>query len=187
MTLLQRKPLYQKMNDSGASTIELFRNRRVVFLRVLARRLGNIEEAEEVLQDAFINYHRAAKTETIANPDGYLMQIALNLAVDHIRQDASRRRREENWFDANSAGQAGAQYIAAIPQQDQALIAKQDLARLSECLEDLSTNVRSAFILHKVKGLTHIETAKELGLSQSTIEKHVMKAMRHVMAHMSDE
>ncbi|MBT8471396.1 MAG: RNA polymerase sigma factor [Marinicaulis sp.] len=175
------------MKDAETATIELFRERRLVFLRVLMRRLGNLEEAEEVLQEAFINFDRAAKKETISNPDGYLMKIALNLAVDRIRKDASRRRREDSWFDANSAGRIGAQYIAAAPQQDQALIAKQEMAQLAACLEELSENVRGAFILHKVKGLPHSETAEILGLSQSTVEKHIMKAMRHVTANMAED
>jgi RNA polymerase sigma factor (sigma-70 family) len=174
------------MNDILPPMVELFRDRRTVFLRVLTRRLGNIDEAEEILQEAFINFARAAKTQTISNPDGYLMQIALNLAVDRIRQDASRRRREESWFETHSAGRLGGDYIAAIPRQDQALAAKQNMARLARCLEELSPRVRTAFIFHKIKGLTHNETAQEMGLSKSTVEKHIMKAMKHVMENMSD-
>jgi len=174
------------MNDILSPIVKLFQDQRTMFLRVLVRRLGNLDEAEEVLQDAFINFDRAAKTETISNPGGYLMQIALNLAVDRIRQDTSRRRREESWFETNSAGRLGGDYIAAIPRQDQALVAKQNMARLARCLEELSPTVRTAFIFHKIKGLTHNETAQEMGLSKSTIEKHIMKAMKHVMTNMSD-
>jgi RNA polymerase sigma factor (sigma-70 family) len=187
LTLLRQKDCYHEMDDAAAKTIALFQSRRSIFLRVLTRRLGNSEEAEEVLQDAFIKYHRAAHDEQIDNPDGYLMRIALNLAVDRIRQDASRRRREEDWFNVNSAGRAGTQYFAENPGQDRVLIAKQELARLTKCLESLSDNVRSAFILHKMKGMTHSETAMALGLSVSTVEKHIMKAMRHVLTHMSDD
>ncbi|VAW07404.1 hypothetical protein MNBD_ALPHA05-132 [hydrothermal vent metagenome] len=174
------------MNDIVSPIIELFRDRRAIFLRVLTRRLGNVDEAEEILQEAFINFDRAAKTEKIANPDGYLMKIALNLAVDRIRQDASRRRREESWFETNSADRIGGDHVAPIPQQDQALAAKQTMARLGRCLEELSPTVRTAFILHKIQGLTHNETAEEMRLSKSTVEKHIMKAMKHVMENMSD-
>jgi len=38
--------------------------------------------------------------------------------------------------------------------------------------------VRNAFILHKFKGLTHKQVAAEMGLAQSTVEKHIIKAMR---------
>ncbi len=174
------------MNDISPPIIELFRDRRTVFLRVLARRLGSIDEAEEILQEAFINFDRAARTEDISNPDGYLMKVALNLAVDRIRQDASRRRREESWFETNSADRLGCDHVAAIPQQDQALAAKQNMARLTRCLGELSPKVRTAFILHKIQGMTHDETAQEMGLSKSTVEKHIMKAMKHVMASMPD-
>jgi len=175
------------MKDDNISLTEMFREKRSVFLRVLTRRLGNIDEAEEVLQEAFINFERAAKNEDIANPEGYLMQIALNMAVDRIRQDSSRRRREESWFDTNSAGQIGAYYIASVPPQDQALIAKQELQRLERCLESLSPKIRMAFILHKIKGHSHMETAEKMGLSRSTVEKHIMKAMKHVVSWLADD
>lgn len=174
------------MDEAGSMIEDLFRDRRDAFLRVLARRLGGWEDAEEVLQDAFIHFDRARKTAEIGNPDAYLMQIALNLAVDRIRQNASRGRREENWFEAQAPERLGLDYVAPAPAPDQALIAKDELARLSRHLEELSPTVRTAFILHKIRGLSHSETAKEMKLSKSTVEKHIMKAMKHLMDKMAD-
>ncbi len=160
---------------------------RPVMLRVLTRRLGGVEDAEDVIQEAFINFERASQMETIGNPEGYLMQIALNLATDKLRQDSSRRRREESWIDTHSAGRSGEDIIAEAPRADDALIAKQELQRLGRILEQLSPQVRTAFQLHKIKGLSHMETAAAMGLSRSTVEKHIMKAMRHIMEQMRDD
>ena len=90
------------MTDARPHLHSLFRDRRNVYLRVLTRRLGDLETAEETLQEAFIHFDRAEKKEIITHPDAYLMQIALNLAVDRIRQDASRRKREETWFETHT-------------------------------------------------------------------------------------
>lgn len=174
------------MNDARTIVDELFRGRREVFLRVLTRRLGSPEQAEETLQEAFIQFERAARTQTISNADAFLMQTALNLAVDRIRQDASRRKRERRWADATYAGTPGADYVDGAPAPDRALMAKDELARVAHCLQDLSPTVRTAFILHKVRGMSHSETAGEMGLSKSTIEKHIMKAMKHLMEKMAD-
>lgn len=174
------------MNDASPVLLKLFQERRNVFLRVLTRRLGNLDEAEETLQEAFIHFDRATKKETINNPEAYLMQIALNLAVDRIRQNAARRKREENWFEANAPSRLGAEYVAPLPAPDQSLIAKDDLRRLSTHMEELSPKVRTAFIFHKILGMSHSETAAEMGLSKSTVEKHIMKAMRLLMDKMRE-
>lgn len=165
---------------------ELFRERRDLMLRILARRTGNIQEAEEILQDAFVLYAQASEQNSIANPEGYLMQIALNLTIDRIRQESSRRRRERSWVEAHVMISPGGQASANSPAPDQALTAKDELARLGRLLELLSPQVRTAFILHKVHGLSHGETAKKMRLSKSTVEKHIMKAMKHVLAGMAD-
>lgn len=174
------------MDDARSMIEDLFRDRREAFLRVLARRLGKWEDAEETLQDAFIQFGRAGNGADIANPDAYLMQIALNLAVDRIRQNASRTRREENWFEAQALDRRGLDYVAPTPSPDRALIAKDELARLGRHLEELSPMVRSAFILHKIRGLSHIETAEQLKISKSTVEKHIMKAMKFLMDKMAE-
>lgn len=164
----------------------IFQRRREVFLRVLARRMGDWSEAEDTLQEAFIHFERASKNGSINNPDAYLMQIALNLAVDRLRQNSSRQRREENWFKANMDDRSGSEYASPIPAPDRILMARDELARLQGLLDGLSPKVRTAFILHKIEGLTHQETAEEMGISKSTVEKHIMKAMRYLMDNMAE-
>lgn len=168
--------------DTFLSTI--YRERREVVLRVLTRRLGDRNEAEEVLQEAFIELRKHAE-EDLRNPAAYLMQIAINLSTDRIRQDASRRRREGEWMDVTATRLPGADYIADLPSTEAVVMARQELDELREHLEALSLPVRTAFIHHKMHGLTHAETAAEMGLSKSTVEKHIMKAMKFLLANMA--
>lgn len=172
------------MTSAASKLPEIIKTRSHVFLRVLARRLGDMDLAEETLQDAVIHYERAAQKEIIENPEAYLMQIALNIAVDRIRQDASRRKREGRWFETHAPSRVGSEYVSATPSPDQALIWKQELNRLSLHIDELSPQVRKAFFLHKIQGFSHSDTAAEMGLSKSTVEKHIMKAMRILLEKM---
>ena len=174
------------MNDDSSPLDRLFRERREVFLRVLTRRVGNREDAEEILQDAFIHFDRARTERAIDNPDAYLMRTALNLAVDRQRQASVRARRETRWFEAQAVERRGPDYEAPVATPERALIGKDEVARMGRILEELSSTVRAAFILHKIRGLSHEETAKTMGLSKSTVEKHIMKAMRLLIDRMSD-
>jgi RNA polymerase sigma-70 factor (ECF subfamily) len=165
---------------------KIFRERRDFFLRVLARRVGNAHVAEEILQDAFLQVSRMDSEEVIANPDGYLMKVAINLSTDWMRHESSRRRRERDWVQSNTLFQTSGEATEGDPAADQILIAKDEWARLGRLVETLSPPVRTAFILHKVKGLSHEETARMMGLSKSTVEKHIMKAMRRVLELAAD-
>lgn len=160
---------------------KIYRERRDLYLRVLTRRVGDNQIAEEILQDAFLQVSQLSHQEDITNPDGYLMKVAINRSTDWIRQETSRRRREQDWVQSNTAFMASGEAAAAEPAADQALIARDELAQLRQMLETLSSPVRTAFILHKINGLSHDETARKMGLSKSTVEKHIMKAMRHVL------
>lgn len=174
------------MKNASSVFETIYRERRGFFLRVLARRVGDIGIAEEILQEAFIQVC-ATQQQTIANPDGYLMKAAINLSTDWIRQEKSRGRRERAWAESRSDMARSGEATAMDPSPDQALLAKGEIARLGRALERLSPPVRTAFILHKINGLSHTETAKKMNLSNSTVEKHIMKAMRHVMEAMADD
>lgn len=164
---------------------QIFRERRHFFLRVLTRRLGDAHVAEEVLQEAFIQFAAVSKRESIDNPDGYLMRIAVNLSTDWLRREKSRRRREREWVSSSITVSATGETEAREALPDQALAAKEELARLHRHLETLSLPVRTAFILHKIEGRSHDETANKMGLSKSTVEKHIMKAMRYLIDAMA--
>jgi RNA polymerase sigma factor (sigma-70 family) len=162
---------------------DLFRERRGQLLRYLTLRLGNRQEAEEVMQEAFIQYMAAQETTQIETPHAFLLKIAGNIAIDRIRHNASRTAREQDWSDSHYRSQS---FDAALgvgsAAQDRQLEAKEEIQRVLKVLSGLSTPVRTAFILHKFKGLTHKQVAAEMGLAQSTVEKHIIKAMRILLA-----
>lgn len=175
-----------EISKAKLETAVWFAQHRPSFLRVLTRRLGNPADAEEVLQDAYLAFDRAQSEKPIENPAGYLMRIALNLAVDRMRQDNSRRMREKSWTDQRFGYRPGSSIGVTEISPERELAGKNELKNLARYLEELSPQVRKAFILHKINGLSHAETANQMSLSVSTVEKHIMKAMKHVLAKMPD-
>lgn len=53
-----------------------------------------------------------------------------------------------------------------------------ELQRVAEHLETLPPKCRRAFLLRKVDGLSQAQIAAEMGISESTVEKHLGKALR---------
>ena len=62
-----------------------------------------------------------------------------------------------------------------------ALHAKQRLQAIVSVLDELSPQCRNVFVLHKFEGLTHPEIAARVGISRSTVEKHMTTALKHLV------
>ena len=159
----------------------IFVEKRAYFVRVVARRLGDVGTAEEIVQEAFIQVAESAKNQIIDNLEGYLMRASINLSTDWLRQETSRRRREKNWVETHYDYSDGAETVSNAPSPAETVAARDDLRRLDAALVHLSPQVRTAFTLHKIQGLSHLETAARMGLSRSTVEKHIMNAMRQLL------
>ena len=165
----------------------LFETRRHVFISVLMRRLGSREDAEDVLQDALVKFHQMPASDEIENPEAYLMKVALNLATDRLRQTTSSARREKTWSAEVLNLDQAKEPSSPVDSIERDLIARQAIEKLQTDLSLLSERVRDAFVLHKIEGLSHSETAERLGLSRSTVEKHIMKAMRFLLQRRDEE
>ena len=143
---------------------------------VTLRVLRNQAEAEEALQDAFLNVWRRAASydRERAAPMAWLVTIARNAAIDRMR-----RRRETTDIDDIPER---ADEDAVSPEL--AAMQSQEAAGLYACLEELTAGeaemIRSAFL----GGLTYSELAaqqtKPLGTIKSTIRRSLMK-LRHCL------
>jgi RNA polymerase sigma-70 factor (ECF subfamily) len=157
-------------------------------LRYLTLRLRSVADAEEVLQDAFVNFRRAQQTTTVENPHALLVTIATNLATDRLRQNASRAARDQAWSDSHyRASSRGGVLGEVSAMQLRGLEDRGEIDRVLALLAELSVQVRTAFMLHKFQGLSHAEVAARMNLSRSTVEKHVAKAFKHLMSGMGGQ
>jgi RNA polymerase sigma-70 factor, ECF subfamily len=138
---------------------------RMLFGLVL-RILKNRDEAEEIMQDAFVQAWMRATTyrAEIASPAGWLVGIARNRAIDRLRANAVRSNARDTASHA-STGSSEAPASGA----DQ-LDVRRALDLLPEDQRDL---VESAYFL----GLTHVELAARHGLPLGTVKTRIRRAM----------
>lgn len=147
--------------------------------RFLVARFGNEADADDVVQDTLLKLHQVAQTETIANPKALAFSIARNLSVDLIRRN-SRAKARESAYGGLRTEAAGEDYIDRQPGVERALSDRQEVERVLAALETLTPRVRQAFVLHKIEGHPYAEVARIMGLSKSTVEKHMIKALRRL-------
>ena len=141
-------------------------------LRAYIRRLtGDAASAEDLLHDTFARIIAAESWREIDSPAGFAIRTARNVIYDALR----RQKVVAIEFVAD-VGAFGLADDTADPEQ--ALVARDELKRLRAIVEALPTQQRRVFTLRKVYALPPAEIAERLGLSVSTVEKHLVKAVR---------
>jgi RNA polymerase sigma-70 factor (ECF subfamily) len=152
---------------------------RADLVAYLHRKTGGSEDAEDVVQEAFVRFHRAG--HDLAAPDArpLLFVIARNLQLDRWKsagRDAIRRSGEDV-HDLDSGPRAIA---SDAPGADLHLIGRQDLAAAAAVIRALPPKTRDAFLLHRFESLTYRQIAARLGVSVSMVEKHIAEALRQL-------
>ena len=141
-------------------------------LRGYIRRLTRDPAAtEDLLHDTFARIIAAEGWREIDSPAGFAIRTARNVVYDGLR----RQQVVSIEFVAD-VGAFGLVDEQADPEET--LVARDELRRLRAIVEALPAQQRRVFTLRKVYGMSPLEIAERLGLSVSTVEKHLVKAVR---------
>lgn len=128
---------------------------RPLLFSIAYRMIGSVSEAEDIVQEAFLRYHRAQPGD-VASPKAYLSAVTTRLAIDHLR--SARVRREEYvgpWLPEPLLTDEG----AGDPSARAELADSLSLAFLV-LLERLSPVERAAFLLREVFAYPYDEIAE---------------------------
>ncbi|MBW8813034.1 MAG: sigma-70 family RNA polymerase sigma factor [Caulobacterales bacterium] len=145
---------------------------REPLIRFFRRRTGGAAEAEDLTQEVFLRLLRRPDGEAIDNPEAFLFRTAVNLLRDRARRAGA--------FAAHAAELAERQDRVEGLSPERVLEGRQSLAAAMRILEELDERVRDAFILHRLEGLKYAEIAELFGVSVSSVEKYVIKALAHL-------
>lgn len=142
----------------------------------LQRKGLSVEDAEDLVQEAFARFYRAG--HAVLEPDArpLLFVIARNLQTD--RWKSAGRRRMQNAEDIHTLDGGPRAVVSDLPSADQHLIGRQNLAAAAAAIRALPKRTREAFLLHRFEDLTYRQIAGRLGVSVSMVEKHIAEALR---------
>ena len=140
-------------------------------------RSGSPAAAEDLAQELYLKLAGRPAGPEAENPTALIYRIALNLMLDRARGDARAAARDADWRTAHRTALAG-QEVAEEAPADDAVASRQRLRQLVEAVAGLPPQMKRAFTLHKLEGLSHAETAQAMGISVKSVEKHVSAALK---------
>jgi RNA polymerase sigma-70 factor (ECF subfamily) len=128
-------------------------------------------EPEEVAQAAFAKLAGAQIDTPIANPRAFLYRCAHNIVADHRRRTGVRLAVHEDMHRA--AQEEGLSDFSP----ERVLLGKERLTLLEHILAGMPSTRRRIFLLVRAEGLTVQEVAKQFGMSERAIYRHISRAV----------
>ena len=156
--------------------------------RLALRMMRDPNEAEDVLQETLLNAFKG-----IAHFDGrsslktWLYRIAYNTALMKLRGTKPQRISVEDTLDAEAQGQLLPEALhdwCCLPERDFESNAARE--ELENAIRALPETLRAVFVLRELEGLSTIETANALGVSEQVVKVRLHRARLALRERLSD-
>ncbi|RAO22499.1 ECF RNA polymerase sigma factor SigJ [Micromonospora noduli] len=160
------------MTHSPDADEQVFHSHRNLLFSVAYRILGSAADAEDAVQDAWISWSSADRSQ-VADPKAYLARIVSNLALQRLR---SARHHRETY--------PGPWLPEPVLTEGDAADAVTDAESVSMAmlvvLETLSPLERAVFVLREVFDFSHAEIAAAVERSEAAVRQIAHRAREHV-------
>ncbi|MGC4757892.1 RNA polymerase sigma-70 factor [Micromonospora trifolii] len=160
------------MTHSSDADEQVFHSHRRLLFSVAYRILGSAADAEDAVQDAWISWSSADRSQVV-DPKAYLARIVSNLALQRLR---SARHHRETYL--------GPWLPEPVLTDGDAADAVTDAESVSMAmlvvLETLSPLERAVFVLREVFDFSHAEIAAAVERSEAAVRQTAHRAREHV-------
>jgi RNA polymerase sigma factor (sigma-70 family) len=161
-------------SDEGNGAPEGFLGAFLNLRKRLARAVGRIvqpDDIEDIVQETFLRCYQASTHTTVRFPRSFMLTTARNLALNHVALADNRLVRGVDSFEDSAVP-----LYREAPGQNAAEVEERFLL-LCRAVRGLPAQCRRAFVLKKVYGLSRKEIATYMGVTESTVQKHIAKGM----------
>lgn len=152
-------------------------------IRGWLRRAGwRREEIEDLIQETYARLVvrlEGSSAREIDHTSGYVFATTRSVIADKLRRErvVSIRSVADITRLSDLHGDSEASDTATC---------QEELERLRAVIDRLPPQCRAVFVLRKIEGLSQAQTAQRLGLSESTVEKHVARGMQLCAAWLTE-
>lgn len=172
-SLSERELLILFKDDDPVAFKEIVLRFRLRLLSVANNRLSDMDEAEECVQDVFVNLWRIRQKLNLKHSlNTYLSAAVKNRVFDML---ADRYRREKNLMQAVDAAHF-------VPPADNDMLYNEILSAIDNTLKLLPEKCQIIFKLSNLEGKSNVEIAEQMNLSTKSVESYLTKAKKQILA-----
>jgi len=155
----------------------LFEEHRPVLMGIAYRMLGRAADAEDVVQDAWLRWSAADRTD-VREPRGFLVRITTRLALDRLRRIKARGETYVGpWLPEPYITDFG----DTVPDTaERAVLADSVSLAVLVVMETLSPLERAVFVLREAFGYPYADIAAMLDRGEAAVRRLAARARRHV-------
>lgn len=152
--------------------IEIYNRYWDKMLAVAFNRLGNLEEAEECVQDVLCKLWKLRATFNLQNEklSSYLARAVRNQTFNVIYQNRQKRQKLAEYSQEDGATDS------ISPERK--LIIRELQQQIDVAIKNLPPQCQLVFVMNKSEGLSTKEIADKLNLSENTVKSHLKKAKK---------
>ena len=137
----------------------------------ISRFVKRPHDIDDIAQETFIRAIRAEKRNEIEFPRAYIYRIARNLSYEFL----SKKHVKLTQYIDDCAFE---DLAVPISDTENIIAVNERMTKVKEAIADLPPQCQRVFIMHKVYGFKYREIASQLGISMSTVEKHIISGLR---------
>jgi len=167
----------QKRSTKHTSWHPIFMAARDSMASMLSR-IVPPKEIEDIVQETYVRICQMDKREPVEQPKSFLMKTARNLAYDHLKKAETRLA---------DGAETDCDFDVDVFMYDEVFenhASNQEFSHFCEAVRQLPVQCRRVFVLKKVYGYSQKEIAKEMTLSESTVEKHIAVGFKRCASYM---
>lgn len=175
-------PSNRDKHQSDRALSDVYRKHFLRLVHRLRSFFGNgPPEPEDVAQRAFEKLAGVSELASINNMEAFLWRIAKNVRISEIRSSIASEARNADFlalFFPDDSYQISPERV---------FLAEQDIESAVRVIEAMPEMRRRAYVMVRMRGLSHKEAAAELGVSRPAVSKHIARASLDLLNAMNDE
>ena len=169
---VQGQRVESNSNASSQSTVfKVFEEQQMPLKAFISRLIRKPQDIDDIAQETFVRAFLAEQKGRIQHPKAYIYRIARNLAFEILTKKSTKLTS----YIEDSCNNALLQSTEDI---EGTAIVMEKFDRVKVAIAQMPPQCQRVFIMHKVYGFKYKEISQQLGISVSTVEKHIMTGLK---------
>ena len=137
----------------------------------ISRFIRRPQDIDDIAQETFVRAFLAEKKGDIQHPKAYIYRVARNLGFETL----TKKSNQLTSYIEDSCDQS---LLQSDENVEDSMATTEKFDRVKIAISELPPQCQRVFIMHKVYGFKYREISQQLGISVSTVEKHIMTGLK---------